>query len=364
MKYTLLISAALVLCACGHDGHGHNHAETGEPAEEHHEHHAELIELPAEQAERFGVITDTVEAGDFNVSIRCSGIVERDASNSATATAPTSGVVRLHRGVSAGAKVERGATLGSIDVSAVSGGNSNLAAKAALEAAQREVDRLKPLYADKLVTATEYNAALATLASAKAAFSAGAGERIAAPMAGVVTDLLVADGAFVNAGDPVATVASDSRLTLRADVTADDYPHLTYVTDARIGNFTLSEHGGRKGGVSADKGYGTIWFTFNNNGSIMPGAGVETYLLGQKRTGVISVPVGAVVEQQGQHYVYQPHSPGHYVKTPVTLGACDGLRYEITSGLRPGQPVVTAGAMTVRLAESSGAIPEGHSHNH
>jgi len=363
MKHTLFIAAALALCACGHDGHDHNRTETEEPAE-HHDNHAELIELSAGQAERFGVITDTVEAGDFNVSIRCSGIVERDASNAATATAPTSGVVRLNRGVSTGMKVERGATLGSIDVSAVSGGNSNLAAKAALDAAQREVDRLKPLYADKLVTATEYNAALAALETAKAAFSAGAGDRIAAPMTGVVTELLVADGAFVNAGDPVASVASDSRLTLRADVTADDYPQLPYVTDARIGDFTLSEHGGKKGGVSAANGYGTIWFTFNNDGSIMPGAGVETYLLGQKRSGVITVPIGAVVEQQGQYYVYQPHSQGHYVKTPVTLGASDGLRYEITSGLRPGEPVVIAGAMTVRLAESSGAIPEGHSHSH
>lgn len=364
MKHIPFIVAALALCACGHGSHGHNHAEADEPAEEHHEHHADLIELPAEQAERFGVVTDTVEAGDFNVTIRCSGMVERDASNAATATAPMSGVVRLNRGVSTGMKVGRGATLGRIDGSAVSGGNSNLAAKAALDAAQREVDRLKPLYADKLVTASEYNAALAALEAAKAAFSTGAGEHIAAPMAGVVTELLVADGAFVNAGDPVATIASDSRLTLRADVTADDYPQLAYVTDARIGDFTLSEHGGRKGGVSAANGYGTVWFTFNNDGSVMPGAGVETYLLGQKRTGVISVPVGAVVEQQGQHYVYQPHSPGHYVKTPVTLGAFDGLRYEITSGLRPGQPVVTAGAVTVRLAESSGAIPEGHSHNH
>lgn len=359
MRYNALIIAALLLCGCGES---HRHEHSAEPVEYHE--HEELIELSDTQAKRFGVAVDTVREGDFNVAIRCSGIIERDAANMATVSAPKSGVVIINRGVNAGRQVTRGSNLGRIDAAGVSGGDTNAAAKAALDAAQREVDRLAPLYADKLATAAEYNAALAALAAAKAAYSPSAGAAVSAPMAGVITELLVADGSFVNAGDPIATISADERLTLRADVTAEDYPQLAYVNDARIGEFTLSEHGGKKGGVSAANGYGTIWFTFDNDGSLMPGSGVETYLLGQKLQGVISLPADAISEQQGEYYVYQPHSPGHYVKTKVTLGSFDGCRYEIKSGLRAGDAVVTSGAMTVRLAESSGAIPEGHSHSH
>lgn len=361
----LLAGAAAVLASCHGEGHGHSHAEAAEAAEQHHHEGENLVELSAEQAERFGVAVDTVRPGDFAMAIRCSGVISRNSADAATATAPAAGVVRLAPGISEGATVGRGATIATIDASAVTGGSADRAAKAALDAARREVQRLEPLYADKLVTATEYNAAIAALKAAEAAYSPmAAGGRVVAPRGGVVTQLQVADGAYVGAGDAVAAIASDNHLTLRADVAASDYPRLASVTDARIGDFTLSDHHGRKGGVSAANGYGTIWFTFVNDGTVMPGGGADIYLLGAPKAGVISVPKEAVTEQQGQYFVYLAHSPGHYVKRPVTLGASDGLRYEITSGLSGGEPVVTAGAMTVRLAESSGAIPEGHSHNH
>ena len=48
----------------------------------------------------------------------------------------------------------------------------------------------------------------------------------------------------------------------------------------------------------------------------------------------------------------------------MELGATDGARREILSGIKNGDKVVTAGTTYVRLAESSGAVPEGHSHNH
>ena len=36
----------------------------------------------------------------------------------------------------------------------------------------------------------------------------------------------------------------------------------------------------------------------------------------------------------------------------------------IASGLKGGERVVTRGVTAVRLAETSGVVPEGHSHNH
>lgn len=362
MKKHLLPLIALALTACAHD-HTDNHGEA--TAEAHDHDGAELIELDDHQAERFGVKTDTVEAREFATVVRCSAVIERSASDAATATAPLGGSVRLAPGISVGARVERGSLIATVNPAAVSGGDSNRAAKAALDAARREVDRLKPLVDERLATVAEYNAALAALQSAEAAYSPAAGSgRVVAPRAGVVTALDVADGGYVQPGQAVASIAASNRLTLHAEVPAANAAALASITDARIGDFTLSEHEGRREGVSSENGYACIYFSFANDGSRVPGSGVEAYLLGAMRPGVISVPLSAVCEQQGEHFVYRRHSPGHYEKLPVEIATSDGRRVEITSGLKGGEVIVSEGAMTVHLAESSGAVPEGHSHSH
>lgn len=358
------VAAALCLglTSCVHDKHDHEHEE----AEEAHHHEEEgLIELSDEQAARFGVKVDTVVAGDFATVITASGIIERSNSDAATASAPTSGIVRFGGNINAGTRVVRGEIIASVDPTAVSGGDSNRAAKAALEAARREVERLTPLYNDRLVTAADYNAALAAYEEAKAAYAPSAADgRVKAPISGLITDVAVNNGAYVNAGDPIATISVDNRLTLHAEVAPALYGRLGGVTDARIGDFTLGEHGGAKTGVSSENGYACVFFEFVNDGTIAPGSGVSVKLLGAPRQGVISLPLDAISEQQGEYFVYLSHSPCHYVKQRVTLGESDGRRVEITSGLRGGEPVVASGAMTVRLAESNGKVPEGHSHHH
>lgn len=373
MKKTLtIIALTLAATACG----GHSHTSEAESHEAHeadatensHDTHSDedLIELPAEQAERFGVEVDTVRPGTFSTVIRASAIIERSADNSAIAAAPAAGIVRIQRGVTAGSHINRGARIASIDPAAVAGGDNNRAAKAALDAARREVERLTPLYKERLVTSATYNAAVAAYEEAKAAYSpAATGGRVTAPIAGTVTQLFASEGSYVQAGDPVAAISANNKLTLHAEVAPELYEQLADIVDARIGgDFTLSEHGGRKSGVSSENGYACIYFTFNGNGPAIPGSGTEVYLLGRPRAGVISVPTGAISEQQGEYFVYEAHSPGHYVKLPVKLGDSDGRRIEITSGLRGGEVIVMQGAATVRLAENSGAVPEGHSHNH
>ena len=359
MKKSYLILLCLAMTACGHDHNSHKDAE------EANHHDSELIELSDSQAARFGVSVDTVRPGDFATIISASGIIERSNGNAATASAPISGIVKFVKNVNVGTRVSKGALLASIDATAVSGGDDNRAAKAALDAARREVERLKPLYDNRLVTAADYNNALTAYEQAKAAYSPSASAgRIVSPISGLVTTLLVQNGAYVQAGDPVATVSIDDMLTLHAEVPPATYSLLQEVTDARIGDFTLSEHGGKKSGVSSENGYACVFFTFNNDGQIAPETGVSEKLLGSPRQGVISLPLDAISEQQGEYFVYLRHSPGHYEKLRVTLGENDGRKVEITSGLHGGEAVVTAGAMTVRLAESSGAIPEGHSHQH
>ena len=52
-----------------------------------------------------------------------------------------------------------------------------------------------------------------------------------------------------------------------------------------------------------------------------------------------------------------------YKKQEVTLGASNGKKVQILTGLKAGDRVVTKGAYQVKLASASNAIP-AHSHEH
>jgi RND family efflux transporter MFP subunit len=371
-NYLAFVLSALLAASCGQntnieDEHKHGHEEADHA-------HSEEIVLEPQIAEKFGVQTDTVRIGSFNTSIRVSGEILPSNDNSAIITAPLAGIVRYSSNLNVGSTISKGALVANIDATGVSGGDSNKAALATLNAAKREVERLKPLYEDKLVSASTYNAAQAAYEQAKATYSSSASSgRASAPISGTVTELFVANGEYAQAGSPIASISSDTRLTVRADVPDRYRKDINLFTDARIQltqdntTVTISELNGRRinsSNAGSSAGYIPVWFEFNNDGSLVAGATVEIYLLGQSAGDAISIPLTALSEQQGNYYVYQKIDEEGYHKLKVTLGSSDGQRVVITSGLKGGEEIATNGVTTIRLAENSGVVPEGHSHNH
>ena len=328
----ILLSIAFATAGC------HSHSDNHEEAHDHdHDHAPGVIEFHDEISTRFGVAVDTIRPGEFHAVVKAAGRVEQSGADDAVASTPTAGIVHFVNGMEPGAQVGTGTQIAIVKARAMSGGDSNEAALAELESAQAEMDRVSDLYGQRLATQAELIAARAALARATAAYSpAAATGRVVSPIAGTVTSLLVKEGAYVFPGVPV---------------------------------FSVSERGGRRVGnnaatdASASGGYIPLYFS-----GAAPGAPVGTpftaYLIGDRRENVITVPTEAVSEQQGRYFVYELMKPEHYRKVPVTLGASDGERTEIVSGVTPGMVVVTAGMTAVRLAEANGTIPEGHSHNH
>ncbi|MFG6385194.1 MAG: efflux RND transporter periplasmic adaptor subunit [Muribaculaceae bacterium] len=359
-----------------HEGEGHDHDHAAESAKEKENHDSDVIVLSPEAAKRMGVATDTVSVSDFNQVIKVSGRIMPDAGGDAVVSAPTSGILRINKNINVGSEVKAGTLIGSISADGVSGGDANRTAKVNLEAAKAEFDRVSALYADRLVTLAQYNAARAELDRAKAAYSAPAASgRATAPISGIITALNVKSGQFVETGTPIATVASSTQLTLRADVPFKHYREASAVTDARIvvpstgTSVKVSDLGGRRAdsgnpSAGASGGYVPVTFSLRNDGSLIPGSAVEVYLIGNSSTKAVTVPVSALVEQQGSLFVFIRLDEDCYRKVPVVTGRSNGSEVEILSGLSGGESVVSAGTTAVKLAQSSGNVPEGHSHSH
>ena len=358
------------------DAHAtHDHDHEAEEADSHeHEHAPGEIVMTPQDAARFGVGVEAVAAAPFADVVKTAGEVMPTGSDISVAAAPTAGRLRLAPGISVGTQVSAGQTIGQISASEVSGANENAVAKANLDAAERELKRVTTLLADGLVTRKEYNEALAARDAARAAYSPAAASGIVkAVKSGVISQLPAADGQIVAAGDVVATIGSTGRLTLRALLPASEASFLPSVKDAVItladGRMCrLSEAGGKlmsnsAAGAASTPGYIPVYFSFDMTEGIPAGTPVEVRLLADKAGSVLSVPREAVAEQMGEKFVYVKNSEHSYIKTPVTLGRGDGLRYEVTSGLAEGDSVVIAGTTFVRLAETAGVVPEGHHHH-
>lgn len=404
MRFTALLTAAtltLGLAACSHPGEshdeqeGHEHAEhdgvdheghdheseghdhEAEGHEEHgHEGHADEFKLSADAAKRFGVQTQRLAPGEFHETVIVSGRIESAVSDQAVVSAPRAGVVSFARGVNPGMKVAAGQTIASVSPKGLAGGDPQRAAIATRDAARAEMRRIEPLYKEGIVSAKDYNEAKRILAEAEAA-AGGAPAGAAAATAtrgGALTQLLVRPGEYVELGQPIAVVSASSRLTLRADVPERYYNMLPTVATANFrpdyseSTLRLADLGGRlagyPGSTPSQGGYIPVYFTFDNNGSVVPGSFAEVTLIGASRPSALTVPVEAVIEIQGNKYVYTREHDDSYIKRLVKTGRSDGLSIEVMSGLSEGMDVVVKGAGVVRMAETSKTALPAHTHNH
>lgn len=367
----------MLAAGCGHaarDGHGHE-SEEKERTTDHHE--GEIV-VTAAQARTAGLRTETVRRGPMRTVVHVSGEILVPARAERTLVAPSAGVVRFSRAVQAeGSRLAAGSLVATVSAAGMQGGDPVTRDRYEYEAAERAYRRAERLVADQIISRREYEAARTRYDQARAALAGcrggRAGSTVCTPVAGYVKSLLVAEGAYVAQGQPVAVVAANSRLQLRADVPETALAQLPAIVSA---NFrcagadsvrTLASLGGRlvSRGQSAAAGaaYVPVVFEMDNPGGLLPGTFADVWLLAAERQAVISVPCMALTEEQGTLYVYLQVEADAYRKRRVVAGETDGDRVEIVSGLSGGERVVTRGAMQVRLAAATAAIP-AHTHNH
>ena len=385
--YLLWVLCAYVLAGCSgghaHDHEGHDHEHEG------HDHgkeaattaaHSNEIIFKEELAKAVGLQTKVVEPAPFTDVIKTSGSILAAQGDETTVVATVPGIVTFgNLSFVDGAAVRKGQAILSLASNTLSDGNVAARAKYAYENAKKEYERMEQLVGDKIVSAKDFEQARLNYENAKVAYEAVAGKQTAngvsvvSPMNGYLKNLQVKEGDYVAVGQPLATISQNSRLVLRAEVSEKYYQYLPAVQSANFRTpyddkvYKLSDLHGRMlsfGKASdANSFYIPVTFEFDNKGAVIPGSFVEIYLLTSPMEEVLSVPVSALIEEQGVYSVFIRLDEEGYQKREVKLGANNGSEVQILSGLKPGENVVTQGAYQIKLASASNAIP-AHTHNH
>lgn len=380
--------SVVMLFGCGHnhadhDDHDHelheHQAKTDEHEADEHEHASDEIILPPAKAEAAGVKVEMIERAPFAGVLRTGGRILAASGEEKTVVAPVAGIVKMRRSLSEGQQVGKGEALFTVTTASLPEGDFSTRNKIVYENAKAEFERAEKLKADQLITEKEYLAAKAEYERARLAYEAVGGAKstggvsVAAPMTGYVTELAVTDGAYVETGTPLLMLSQNRTLQLRAEVPERDFMKAREAVSAKFRTaysdrlYDLSELGGRKvadaSAGSAKGGFIPVTFEFNNAGGLVSGCYAEIYLVTDSRHDALSVPVGALTEEQGVKYVYVRLDEEGYAKREVKTGSSDGERVEILAGLREGEEVVSEGAIHVKLASATAAIP-AHTHNH
>lgn len=402
--YSILMAACL-MASC-HPGEKHHGAHDHE-GEENEDHSGEIV-MTDEQMEKAGVDIETVEPGDFTAVMKAAGQIVRRQGDEQTVSATISGIVYWRNAsLSEGSQVGSGLPLADITARHLQDGDPIAKAKASFEAAKSEMERVKPLADENIVSQREYEQARLNYQTAKAAYEGIAASKsgsavVTTGMGGFIKSLIVKSGDYVNVGDPIAVVTQNRRQQLVVDVPECAYRNMNDIRSANFkatGNdnvYKLSELNGKLISYSRTLPEGSAYlpatFEFDNVGDIIAGSFVEVYLLLKQKQNVITVPNTSLTEEQGLYYVYvKKHNHNHeahedheheghdheaheghehkgeegiFEKREVKIGQTDGVRTEILSGLKAGECIVTEGAYQVKLAASSSVIPEGHNHNH
>ncbi len=341
--------------------------------------------------------TAVVDERTIRSSLRTTGTLRARPDGDVTVTAPVAGRVasagrpfpkpgeRVSIQALVGVIVPRleAADLASLELAVTS-------AELELRFAERERLRLEALRTDGAVPERRVQDAVDGAAAASAALQAaqrrleqfrrvdrGPGRdegsvQLRAPLSGVVTQLHVAPGSFVEAGAPLFRVTDVTQLLLEAQVHEVDVAGLgtpsgaSFEIEGLPTPFELPASALVTRGHVLDPRSRTLPVSFavdNASGRFAVGQFAHVALqLGDERR-ALAVPESAIVDDGGLLVVFAQVEGEAFARRIVRLGARDRGFVEVTSGLRAGEHVVTTGAWSVKLAASGGAVPaHGHAH--
>jgi membrane fusion protein, heavy metal efflux system len=355
--------------------------------------YAKAADAPKEQGESAGGIsflkeqqwktpgfhTEFATLGLVAASFDVSGTIEPAAGRFADVTAPIGGLVdasSVAQSPAPGQRVGRGQVLAYLIASLGEGGSAFAQARAELREAQDEHARARRLVEAEAAPQRRLHEAEIRLQAAREALAgfggAGSGGRVAvrSPIVGVVSKRTITPGGRVDAGAPLFTVVDPSVVWLTVNVPA---AQASQVSQSAGASFQLegsaTAHEARRVvsvGSVIDPESRTLPVIFevpNPRGSIKVGATARAQVRTGERVNGVVIPASAVLDEDGRPIAYVQPEGETFEKRELALGAREGDRVLVRSGIKEGERVVTGAAYQVRLASLSTSVP-AHGHEH
>lgn len=252
-------------------------------------------------------------------------------------------------------------------------------AKVAVDNAQIQADNQRRLFEKNIISESQYtttanqlSAAKAQLAQAQAALASARKNLsytvVTAPSAGVVGAIPNREGSLASpsSAQPLTTVSDNSQVYAYFSLNEKDILNLTeggkYSLDSRIDNMpsvklqlsngTVYPIEGKIATVSGvldnTTGAASVRALFDNNNGMLRSGSTGQVIIPEITEEAIVIPQKASFELQNLRYVYTLNDSCKAVTTPITvLSVNDGKNFVVTSGLKPGDRVVTEGVGTI-----------------
>ncbi len=177
---------------------------------------------------------------------------------------------------------------------------------------------------------------------------------ITAPFAGIVTEKTIEKGSVVSAGSPVATVVDVSSLKLVVNVPEKSVNAFRpgQAIPVRTEVYPGAEFTGKVTlvGAEGDAAHNyplEILVPNSAQNPLKAGMYGKVARVGRVKGKTLAVPRQAIVGSDKQPQVYVVEGD-RAVLRPVQIGATTNEYYEITSGLKPGEQVITGGQINLR----------------
>ncbi|MBA6151744.1 efflux RND transporter periplasmic adaptor subunit [Gelidibacter maritimus] len=273
--------------------------------------------------------------------------------------------------VDEGQKVRKGQTLFRLETQTLS--QDAAGAKANVNAAQVEVDKLKPLVEKNIISSVQLETAKAKLLQAQSAYnSIGANidyANIKSPVDGYVGSIRLRKGTLVSptSPEPLTTVSDISKVYAYFSMNEKEY--LDFIQNAngenikeKIKNFpevTLILANGstydQKGTietinsqVNAKTGSISFRAVFNNDSRLLTNGNSGKIRVPKTYSNVVVVPKESTYEQQGSYYVYKLTEGDMAASTRIAVIADVENVYVVSEGLQEGDKIVAKGVAKLR----------------
>ena len=335
MMKKFFISAMLFFCfaaitACG--GKGSSTTETAATEEKHEDEHenTSTATLTEEQMKTIGVELGVIEEKELTSSLKANGILRVPNQNKASVNSIYSGVIKTLL-VQPGSKVGKGQTIATIsNPDFIQAQSQYLGVNAKITFAELEVKRQKELNEGNAGALKNLQSAETELRSLRTLKSTLAQQiqlmginparlangklisvlAVTSPISGVVSDVKVQMGSYVDVTTPVAEIVDNSQLHLDLSVYEKDLPNLK---NNQLIHFTLTNNPGKEYDAQIfslgssfegeSKAVSVHAKVMGDKTGLIDGMNVTAIISLQKAT-VPAVPTDAIVNIAGQDYIF------------------------------------------------------------